>query len=65
MGDCCYLGWGFCLIVGAGAGAGVGRICQSFLVSKRFSEAGPVLGQGVPCLTRALGMSFSGGGLEV
>ena len=45
-------------------GTGVGGIGQSFLVSNRFSEADPVLGQGVPCLTVALGMSSSGGGLE-
>ena len=47
-----------------GAGVGVGGIGQSFLVSNRFSEADPVLGQGVPCLTGALGMSSSDGGLE-
>ena len=35
------------------------------MVSNRFSKAAPVLGQGVPCLTGALGMSFSGGGLEL
>ena len=51
-------------MVGAGVGTGVGGIIQSFLVSNRFSEADPVLGQGVPCLTGALGMSSSGGGLN-
>ena len=51
--------------VGAGVGAGVGGIGQLFLVSNKFSEADPVLGQGVPCLTGALGISSSGGGLGV
>ena len=50
--------------VGAGVGVGVGGIGQSFLVSNKFSEADPMLGQGVPCLTGALGMSSGGGGLE-
>ena len=52
------------LTVGAGSGAGVGGIGQSFLASNRFSGANPVLGQGVPCLTWALDMSLSGGRLE-
>ena len=39
--------------VGACVGAGVGEIGKSFLVSNKFSEADPVLGQGVPCLTGA------------
>ena len=52
------------LIVGAGVGAGVGGIGQSFLASNRFSGADPELGQGVPCLTGVLGMFSSGGGLE-
>ena len=52
------------LMVGAGVGTGVGRISQSFLVSNRFSEADPVLGQGVCCLNGALGMSSSHGGPE-
>ena len=52
------------LMVGAGVGAGEGGIGQSFLASNRFSGADPELGQGVPCLTRALGMSLSGVGLE-
>ena len=51
--------------VGAGVGVGVGTIGQCFLVSNKFSEAGPVLDQGVPCLTGALVMSSSGGGLEL
>ena len=42
---------------------GVGGIGQSFLVSNRFSNAEPALGQGVPCLTGAPGMSSRGGGL--
>ena len=46
-------------------GAGEGGIGQSFLISNRFSEADPVLGQEVPCLTGALGMSSSSGGLEL
>ena len=45
--------------------AGVGGIGQSFLVSNKFLQADPMLGQGVPCLTGALGMSSSGGGLEL
>ena len=51
------------LMVVAGMGTTVGGIGQSFLVSNRFSEADPTLGQGVPCLTGALGMSSSGEGL--
>ena len=50
--------------MGAGVGAGVGGIGQSFLISNRFSEADPVLGQEVLALARTLGMSTSGGGLE-
>ena len=46
-------------------GAGVRGMCQSFLVSNKFSVAGTELGQGVSCLTGALGMSSSGGGLEL
>ena len=42
--------------VGTDVGAGVGGIGQSFLVSNRFSEVDPALGQGVPCLAGALGM---------
>ena len=46
-------------------GLGVGGIGQSFLASNKFSEADPVLGQGVASLTGALGMSSSGEGLEM
>ena len=49
-------------MVGADVGTGVGGIGQSFLVSKRFCEVEPALGQGVPCLIGALGMSSKGGG---
>ena len=52
------------LMVGAGVRTGVGGICQSFLVSNKFSEADPVLGQEVLCLGGALGISSSGGGLD-
>ena len=52
------------LMVGAGAGTGVGGIGQSFLVSNKFSEADPVLGQGILCLSGAMGMSSSGRGLD-
>ena len=45
-------------------GAGLGGIGQSFLASNRFTGADPELGQGVPCMTGASGMSSSGGGLE-
>ena len=45
-------------------GTGVGGICQSFLVLNRFSEANAALGQGVLCLSGALGMSSSGQWLE-
>ena len=58
------LGGSFVLMVGAGVEAGVGGVGQLFLVSNRFSEAYPALGQGVPCLTGALGTSSSGGGLS-
>ena len=51
------------LMVGAGVGTGVGWIGQSFLVSNRFSEADPALGQGVPCLPVTLGISSCGEGL--
>ena len=57
------LGGSSVLMVGAGVGTGVGGIGQSFLVSYRFSEADPALGQGVPCLTGALGMYSSDVGL--
>ena len=49
-------------MVGADVGTGVEGIGQSFLVSNRFSEVDPVLGQRVPHLTGALGMSSKGGG---
>ena len=52
------------LMVGALVGTGVRGIGQSFLVSNKFSATDPALGQGVPCLTGALGMSSSGGGLD-
>ena len=52
-------------MVEAGLRTRVGGIGQSFLVSNKFSEADPVLSQGVPCLTGALGMSSNGGGLEL
>ena len=52
------------LIVGAAVVAGVGGIGQSFLVSSRFSDVDPELGQGVVCLGGALGISSSGGGLD-
>ena len=54
--------WCFCLHGRDKCWAGVGGIGQSFLVSNRFSEVDPALGQGVPCLTGALGMSSKGGG---
>ena len=37
-----------------GVAAGVGGIGQSFLVSNRFLDVDPELGQGVLCLGRAL-----------
>ena len=49
-------------MVGTDVGARVGGIAQSSLVSNRFSKVDPALGQGVPCLTGALGMSSQGGG---
>ena len=64
QGIAAILGGSSVLMVGAGVGTGVGRIGQSFLVSNNFSVADPALGKGVPCLTGALGMSSSGGGLE-
>ena len=60
--------WGIAAILGCSSaltvGTGVGGIAQSFLVSNKFFSIDPVLGQGVPCLKGALGMSSSGGGLE-
>ena len=64
MGIAAILGCSSVLMVGAGVGTGVGGIGQSFLVLNRFSDAEPALGQGVPCLTGALGISSSGGGLS-
>ena len=52
------------LMVGAGVGTGVGGIGQSFLVSNKYSGADSILGQGVLCLGGALGISFSGEGLD-
>ena len=64
-GDCCNFRDGSSvLIVGVGVAAGVGGIGQSFLVSNRFSDVDPELGQGVLCLGGALGISSSGGGLD-
>ena len=57
------LGYSSVLMVGAGVGTRVGGIGQSFLVSNRFSDAKPSLGQGVPCPNGALGISSSGEGL--
>ena len=50
--------WGGTSVFTVGVGAGVGGIDQSFLALNKFSEAEPVLGQGVPSQTGALGMSF-------
>ena len=60
-----FLGCSSVLMVGASVETGVGGTGQSFLVSNRFSDAKPSLGQGVPCLTGALGISSSGGGLSL
>ena len=64
VGDCCNFGLFICFDGGVGMGTGVGGIGQSFLVSNRFSEADPALGQGVPCLNWALRIFSSGGGLS-
>ena len=64
MGDGCNLGWIFCLHSGGRCGDWSRGIGQSFLVSNRFSDADPELGQGVLCLGGALGISSSGGGLD-
>ena len=45
-------------------GLGIRGNDQSFLVSNRFSETEPVLGEGVPCLTEAVGISSNVGGLD-
>ena len=52
------------LMVGAGVGTGVGGIGQSILVSNKFPETHPALGQGVPCLTGVWGISSSRGRLK-
>ena len=65
MGDCCKFGLFFCFDGGLGLGTGVGGIDESFLVSNRFYDGKLVLGQGVPCLTGALGISSSCGGLSL
>ena len=57
------LGCSSVFMVGAGVGTRVEGIGQSFLVSNRFSEVDPALGQGVPYLTGALGMSSKRGGV--
>ena len=66
LGIVAILGCSSVLMVGAGVGTGVGGIGQSFLVSNRYPDAKLALGQaqGVPCLTGALGISSSGGGLS-
>ena len=55
---------GSSVLIGAGVGTGAGGIGQSFHVLKESSEADPAWGQGVLCLTGALGMSSSGGGFD-
>ena len=52
------------LKVRVGVYIGVGGIGQSFLVSNRFSDADPELGQQVLCWGGAMGVSSSGGGLD-
>ena len=52
------------LMVGVGVGTRVEGVGQSFLVLNGFSDADPTLGQGVSCLTEALGISSSGAGLS-
>ena len=54
LGIVAILGCSSVLMVGAGVWTGVEGVDQSFLVSNRFSEADPALGQGVPCLTGEL-----------
>ena len=63
-GELLQLGCSSVLMVGVGVGTGEGRIGQSFHVLNKFSDAKPALGQGVPCLTGALGISSSGEGLS-
>ena len=62
------IAWGIAAILVCSSilivGAGVGGIDHYFLVSNKFSSIDPDLGQGVPCLMGALGMSSNGGGLE-
>ena len=57
--------WGGASVFTVGVGADVAGIGQSFLALNKFLEADPVLGQGVPSLTGALGMSSSGGVLQL
>ena len=63
------IAWGIAAVWGGTSvftvGAGVGGIGQSFLVLNKFSEADSVLGQGMSCLTGALGIASSGGELEL
>ena len=65
LGIAALLGCSSVLMVGVGVGIGVGGIGQSFLVSNRFSDAKPTMGQGIPCLMGAPGISSSGGGLSI
>ena len=58
------LGGSSVLVVAAGMGNRVWGIGQSFLVSNKFSEADSALDQGVPYLSKALGMSSRSVGLE-
>ena len=52
LGDYSNFGLFFCFD-GWGGSGNWGRNGQSFLVSNKFSDANPVLGQGVSCLTGA------------
>ena len=62
------IAWGITAVWGGTSvfvGADVGGIGQSALALNKFMEADSVLGQVVPSLNEALGMSSSGGGLEL
>ena len=64
MGNCCNFRLFFSFDDGGRCGNWCGGIGQSSLVSNRFSEVDPALGQGIPFLTGMMGISSSGGGLS-
>ena len=63
--DCCYLRWCFCLHDGDRCWNWGRRDWPVLLGFKQVLWIDSALGQGVPCLTGALGMSSKGGGFWI